>query len=86
MTRHATEFVRPLTFEALSGQPVIVEMYERPDYATIEHITLARQSNLLLVRASDSQYNRQYLPRGWRMTSSRPSIFPTPIRSESHRR
>jgi phosphopantothenoylcysteine decarboxylase/phosphopantothenate--cysteine ligase len=49
MTRHATEFVRPLTFEALSGQPVIVGMYERPDYATIEHIALARQSDLLLV-------------------------------------
>ena len=31
MTRHATEFVRPLTFEALSGQPVIVGMYDRPD-------------------------------------------------------
>ena len=49
MTRHATEFVRPLTFEALSGQPVIVGMYDRPDYATIEHIALARDADLLLV-------------------------------------
>ena len=49
MTRHATEFVRPLTFEALSGQPVIVGMYDRPDYATIEHIALAREADLLLV-------------------------------------
>lgn len=49
MTRHATEFVRPLTFEALSGHPVIVGMYDRPDYAEIEHIALARQSDLLLV-------------------------------------
>jgi phosphopantothenoylcysteine decarboxylase/phosphopantothenate--cysteine ligase len=49
MTRNATEFVRPLTFEALSGQQVIVGMYDRPDYATIEHIALAREADLLLV-------------------------------------
>lgn len=49
MTRHATEFVRPLTFEALSGQPVIVEMFDRPNYATIEHIAVAREADLLLV-------------------------------------
>jgi phosphopantothenoylcysteine decarboxylase / phosphopantothenate---cysteine ligase len=49
MTRSATEFVRPLTFEALSGRPVVTEMYDRPDYAEIEHITLAREADLLLV-------------------------------------
>ncbi len=49
MTTHATEFVQPLTFEALSGQPVIVGMFDRPNYATIEHISVARESNLLLV-------------------------------------
>jgi phosphopantothenoylcysteine decarboxylase/phosphopantothenate--cysteine ligase len=49
MTRQATEFVRPLTFEALSGQPVIVEMFDRPNYATIEHITVSREADLLLV-------------------------------------
>jgi phosphopantothenoylcysteine decarboxylase/phosphopantothenate--cysteine ligase len=49
MTRHASEFVRPLTFEALSGEPVIVGMFERPNYAAIEHITVAREADLLLV-------------------------------------
>ncbi len=49
MTRSATEFVQPLTFEALSGQSVIVEMYDRPDYAVIEHIAVAREANLLLI-------------------------------------
>lgn len=49
MTRHAAEFVRPLTFEALSGEPVITEMFDRPDYAEIEHITAARAADLLLV-------------------------------------
>jgi phosphopantothenoylcysteine decarboxylase/phosphopantothenate--cysteine ligase len=49
MTGHATNFVQPLTFEALSGQPVIVGMFERPHYATIEHIAVARDADLLLV-------------------------------------
>jgi phosphopantothenoylcysteine decarboxylase / phosphopantothenate---cysteine ligase len=49
MTTHATEFVRPLTFEALSGQPVIVEMFDRPNYSNIEHISVAREADLLLV-------------------------------------
>jgi phosphopantothenoylcysteine decarboxylase/phosphopantothenate--cysteine ligase len=49
MTRHAAEFVRPLTFESLSGQPVIVDMFDRPNYAVIEHIAVAREADLLLV-------------------------------------
>lgn len=49
MTRSATEFIQPLTFEALSGQPVIVDMFARPDHAVIEHIAVARDAELLLV-------------------------------------
>ncbi len=49
MTRHATEFIAPLTFEALSGQPVIVEMFDRPSHAEIEHISLARWADLVLI-------------------------------------
>lgn len=49
MTRHATQFITPLTFEALSGQPVIVEMFDRPSHAEIEHISLARWADLLLI-------------------------------------
>lgn len=49
MTQHATEFVQPLTFEALSGRPVIVGMFNRPDYSVIEHIAVAREADLLLV-------------------------------------
>ncbi|MBP6822754.1 MAG: bifunctional phosphopantothenoylcysteine decarboxylase/phosphopantothenate--cysteine ligase CoaBC [Acidobacteria bacterium] len=53
MTEHATEFISPLTFEALSGQPVIVGMFSgmfsQPDHSKIEHIAAARQSDLLLI-------------------------------------
>jgi phosphopantothenoylcysteine decarboxylase/phosphopantothenate--cysteine ligase len=49
MTEHATEFVRPATFEALSGQPVIVGMFTQTDHSRIEHIAAAREADLLLI-------------------------------------
>lgn len=49
MTKHATEFVRPLTFEALSGEPVITGMFDLPSHATIEHIAVAREADLFLI-------------------------------------
>lgn len=49
MTKYATEFVQPLTFEALSGKPVITGMFARPDYAIIEHISVAREADLFLI-------------------------------------
>ncbi len=49
MTKHATEFVGSATFEALSGQPVIVGMFSQPDHSTIEHIAAAREADLLLI-------------------------------------
>jgi phosphopantothenoylcysteine decarboxylase/phosphopantothenate--cysteine ligase len=49
MTRHATQFITSLTFEALSGQPVIVEMFEQPDHTRIEHIARARWADVFLV-------------------------------------
>ena len=54
MTRAAQEFVRPLTFAALSGEKVITEMFAReggePNLeSAIEHIAVAERSDALLV-------------------------------------
>ncbi len=49
MTKHATEFISPATFEALSGSVVITGMFEQSDHASIQHIAAARESDLLLV-------------------------------------
>jgi phosphopantothenoylcysteine decarboxylase/phosphopantothenate--cysteine ligase len=48
MTRHAQEFIAPLTLEKLSGNKVVSGLFS--DHTTqIEHIDLARKSDLLLV-------------------------------------
>ena len=40
MTRNACEFITPLTLETLSGNKVITDMFERPDYIDVKHIIL----------------------------------------------
>jgi len=49
MTRAATEFVTPLTFEALTGKPVSIEMFARRTESAHEHIELARWADVFVV-------------------------------------
>ncbi len=47
LTRGAAEFVRPLTFEALSGRPVLSSLWE-PDRA-LAHVQLGRDADLVII-------------------------------------
>jgi len=49
MTRAATRFVRPLTFEAITRKPVITSQWKPGANADIEHIAVADTAALLLV-------------------------------------
>ena len=49
MTRNATRFVGPLTFEAITRRPVITTQWAAGANADIEHISLATDIGLLLV-------------------------------------
>lgn len=49
MTRSAREFVTPLTFEALSSQNVITDMFRRGGNLSIQHIQIAQEIRLLAV-------------------------------------
>jgi phosphopantothenoylcysteine decarboxylase/phosphopantothenate--cysteine ligase len=49
MTKHATKFVAPLTFQAISEGPVFVEMFDPPKVFNIEHIDLAKEADLVLI-------------------------------------
>jgi len=49
MTKNACEFITPLTLETLSGNKVVVDMFERPDYMDVKHISLARKADLFLI-------------------------------------
>jgi phosphopantothenoylcysteine decarboxylase/phosphopantothenate--cysteine ligase len=49
MTRAATRFVSALTFAALSGKPVHVEMFADDPGQVMAHITLGRDADLILI-------------------------------------
>ncbi|HEY9232592.1 MAG TPA: bifunctional phosphopantothenoylcysteine decarboxylase/phosphopantothenate--cysteine ligase CoaBC [Blastocatellia bacterium] len=49
MTRHATEFVGKLTFQAISGHEVVTEMFAPTADPEIKHIEIAQAADLLLV-------------------------------------
>jgi phosphopantothenoylcysteine decarboxylase/phosphopantothenate--cysteine ligase len=53
MTAGATEFVRPLTFEALTGRPVLTSLWE-PDRA-LAHIGLAKAPDVIVVAPATAQ-------------------------------
>lgn len=49
MTAHAREFVSPLSFQALSGEPVREALFDPAHEAAMGHIELARWPDLMLV-------------------------------------
>lgn len=49
MTKNATEFITPLTIETLSKNKVVTDMFEKKEHIEVEHISLARKADLLLV-------------------------------------
>jgi len=49
MTKNATEFITPLTIETLSKNKVIIDMFEKKEHIEVEHISLARKADLILV-------------------------------------
>ena len=49
MTQNATQFITPLTFEALTGNRPVVDTFDRNFPHEIKHISLADQADLVLV-------------------------------------
>jgi phosphopantothenoylcysteine decarboxylase/phosphopantothenate--cysteine ligase len=49
MTRSATEFVGPLTFQTLSGNPVHTELFDLYQESEIGHISLADRADMVVI-------------------------------------
>ena len=56
MTRAATEFITPLTLQALSGRPVRHSLFDPGHEAAMGHIELARWSDLILVAPASADF------------------------------
>lgn len=49
MTKSATEFVTPLSFQSLSQNYVVCDMFEEPKTWDVEHIALAKKADVFLI-------------------------------------
>lgn len=49
MTQNALNFITPLTFETLTRLPCVVDSFERSASFEVEHISLAKKADLLLI-------------------------------------
>lgn len=49
MTKNATQFVTPLTFEQLTGRRVMVDTFDRNFSHQVEHISLAERTDLVII-------------------------------------
>ena len=49
MTKNATEFITPLTFEQLTGRRVMVDTFNRNFSHNVEHIALADRTDLVII-------------------------------------
>lgn len=56
MTDSAKEFVTPLTFQAISGNPVADELFDREAEAAMGHIELAKWADRIIVAPATSNF------------------------------
>ena len=56
LTKSAKQFVTPLTLQALSGNPVLENMWEPTEGNGMEHINLTRTADLLLVAPASGNF------------------------------
>jgi phosphopantothenoylcysteine decarboxylase/phosphopantothenate--cysteine ligase len=55
MTHHATKFITPLTFESLSGNRVVADMWSSETHP-FDHITWAQESDLIIIAPATANF------------------------------
>ena len=49
MTKNATNFINPITFETLTGHKCLIETFDRNFEFQVEHVSLAKQADMIMV-------------------------------------
>lgn len=56
MTKNATNFINPITFETLTGNKCIVDTFDRNFQFNVEHVSLAKMADLVLVAPATANF------------------------------
>ena len=57
MTRNAAQFITPMTFETLTGNKCLIDTFDRNFTFEVEHISVAKKADLVLVAPGFRQYH-----------------------------
>ncbi len=49
MTRNATQFINPITFESLTGNKCLIDTFDRNFQYSVEHVALAKRADVVLI-------------------------------------
>ena len=49
MTKNATNFINPITFETLTGRKCLVDTFDRNFEFSVEHVALAKQADVVMI-------------------------------------
>lgn len=49
MTKNATNFINPITFETLTGNKCLVDTFDRNFEFSVEHVSIAKQADVVLI-------------------------------------
>ena len=49
MTKNATNFINPITFETLTGNKCLVDTFDRNFEFNVEHVSLAKQADVVMI-------------------------------------
>lgn len=49
MTKNATNFINPITFESLTGNKCLVETFDRNFQFQVEHVSIAKQADVVMI-------------------------------------
>jgi len=49
MTKEAIQFISPITFRAITGRPLVTEMFDLASEFSIEHVSLAKAADIVVI-------------------------------------
>jgi phosphopantothenoylcysteine decarboxylase/phosphopantothenate--cysteine ligase len=49
MTRNATQFINPITFETLTGNKCLIDTFDRNFQYSVEHVAIAKQADVVMI-------------------------------------
>lgn len=62
MTRNATNFINPITFETLTGNKCLVDTFDRNFEFSVEHVSLAKAADVVLVAPASANVIAKLAP------------------------